>query len=108
MSTFAQRLRQLRGERSQREMAMLLNVEQASYAYYELGKRQPKLNDFTRICRVLNVSADWILGINDTQPQADPSVGERLALLRAQSERTKADMERIDRELAELAEKARR
>ena len=108
LTKFAERLRERRGNRTQFEMAAYLGVTQAAYGYWETGARQPKLDLLVAICKKLNVSSDWILGLNDSQPQADPSVGERLTLLKAQSERTRADMERIDRELAELAEKARR
>lgn len=89
MSTFAQRLRQLRGERSQREMAMLLNVEQASYAYYELGKRQPKLDDFARMCRVLKVSADWMLGLPSENTPTPPAA--KVAVLQALTSRLADD-----------------
>lgn len=93
-----ERLRQLRGERSQREMAMLLDVEQASYAYYELGKRQPKLDDFARICKALNVSADWLLGIESARRLDIVRVAE----LKSDVDRLVSDAARIKKGLDEL------
>ena len=108
LTKFAERLRERRGSRTQFEMAAYLGVSQGAYGYWETGARQPKLDLLVHICKKLNVSADWILGLSDSLPQPDLSIGEKLAMLKAQSEQTRANMERIDRELAELAEKATR
>ena len=80
-------------------MSKLLSVEQASYAYYELGKRQPKLNDFTRICRVLNVSADWMLGLDDTETPISVEVSK----IMADADRLIANANDIKRRAASLS-----
>lgn len=38
----AKRLVDLRGDRSQREVAEAIGVSQATYSYYESGKRMPR------------------------------------------------------------------
>lgn len=90
----------MRGEKSQREMAIMLGVEQASYAYYELGKRQPKLDDFTRMCRVLNVSADWMLGLD----AISKPIPLRVAELMSDADRLVADAVDVRHRVKELAQ----
>lgn len=58
-----QRLRDLRGKRTQQQMAELIGVSQASYAQWENGRRHENLYKFANLCRSLNVSADWLLGL---------------------------------------------
>jgi len=92
---FPERLRLLRGTRSQAEMASYLNVTQASYSYWEIGKRQPKLDVFAEICQRLNVSADWMLGMNDTPLWSELSIVENLAVVKAQADKAKESMDQV-------------
>jgi len=85
----------LRGTRSQAEMASYLNVTQASYSYWETGERQPKLDLFAAICQRLNVSTDWMLGLNDAPQRPEPSIGEKLAMLKAQADKAKESMDQV-------------
>jgi len=92
---FAERLRMLRGTRSQAEMASYLNVTQAAYSYWETGDHQPKLDVFADICIRLNVSTDWMLGMNDAPQRPEPSIGEKLAMLKAQADKAKESMDQV-------------
>lgn len=92
---FAERMKMLRGQRTQMEMASYLNVTQTAYAYWETGKRQPKLDLLAFICQRMNVSADWLLGLNDLPQRPEPSIGEKLAALKAQAERTKESIDQV-------------
>lgn len=92
---FSERLRTLRGTRSQFEMASYLNVTQGAYSYWEVGRRQPKLEVLAFICRRMNVSADWLLGIDDSPQRPEPSIGEKLAQLKAQADRAKESMDQV-------------
>lgn len=47
-------------------MAKKLNINQQTYARWELGDRQPKLQDLCAIALHFGVSADWLLGLSDT------------------------------------------
>lgn len=60
------RLKLLRACRTQAEMAKELGVNQQTYARWELGDRQPKLQDLCEIVLHFGVSADWLLGIKET------------------------------------------
>ena len=95
MTKFSERLRQLRGNRSQFAMAKLLEISQGAYGYYETGKRQPKLDDFARICKALNVSADWLLGIESARR---PDI-VRVAELKSDVDRLVSDAARIKKGL---------
>ena len=103
LTKFAERLRALRGTRSQMEMAAFLGMHtQASWAQWETGARQPKLDMFTDVCKRLRVSADWLLGIDDTPQTPKPSIDEQLALLKAQLGETSKSMEGIMAQISRL------
>jgi transcriptional regulator with XRE-family HTH domain len=60
--SFSSRLKELRGSRTQVAIAKELNVNQQTYARWELGDRQPKLQDLASIALHFGVSTDWLLG----------------------------------------------
>ena len=58
---------------SRAELGALVGVSAATIGYYERGERCPDLEKFTAICRVLDISSDYLLEITDTkQPQTPP------------------------------------
>ena len=103
LTKFAERLRMLRGTRSQMEMAAFVgSVTQAAWAQWEMGVRQPKLDVFAHLCKRLGVKADWLLGMDDTPQPAQPSIDEQLALLKAQLGETSKSMESIMAQISRL------
>ncbi|MCI9223864.1 MAG: helix-turn-helix transcriptional regulator [Acutalibacter sp.] len=48
---------------TQREMAEKLGITCSSYIYYEAGRIQPTLECLAKICQILGVSADFLLGL---------------------------------------------
>ena len=64
MSELSDKLRQLRGDSSQAEMARQLGMQQPQWARYESGASSPSVEVLTNICRVHCVSADWLLGLD--------------------------------------------
>lgn len=62
-TNFAVRLKELRANRTQSEMARSLGINQQTYARWEIGDRQPKLQDLCALCLHFGVTADWILGL---------------------------------------------
>lgn len=48
-------------------MAANIGVPQKTYANWELGIRQPKLEDLAGLCAHFEVSADWLLGLSDAR-----------------------------------------
>lgn len=65
MSVLSDRLRQLRGESSQVEMARQLGIQRTQWIKYETGETAPGAEIIARICRVHACSADWLLGLKD-------------------------------------------
>lgn len=67
-SVFASRLRQLRRQCgiTQKEIAQSMNIDRSTYAYYETDKTNPDLNTLRRLALIFQVSADYLLGIDDT------------------------------------------
>ena len=64
---FAKRLRELRKEKgfSQVELGERLGYGYTAISNYENGRNEPNLCDFIRICEILDVSADYLLGISE-------------------------------------------
>ena len=50
---------------TQNDIASLLGVSVTCYAGYEQGYREPDFKMLVKICRVLGVSADYLLGLEE-------------------------------------------
>lgn len=61
------RLKEVREENKlyQRQLAEKLGYTQVCIAMWEAGTRNPSPEDIIRLCKVLNVSADYLLGLED-------------------------------------------
>ena len=61
------RIRDLRedNDKTQRELANVLNCSQQVYSNYELGQRDIPTDILIKLSRYYNVSVDYILGISD-------------------------------------------
>ena len=80
---FSKRLRELRKEKgvSQVQLGELLGYGDTAISSYETGRNEPSYTDLIRICEVLDVSADYILGISDIRrPYAVLDKGELIRL----------------------------
>ena len=67
MDKFNDKLKQLRLERDlpQNQVAETLWITRAAYANYEQGIREPSYEILKRICLFFEVSADYLLGLED-------------------------------------------
>ena len=65
------RLCELRGDATQSVFSETIGVVQQTYAQWELGNRQPKLQELIRLAQHFGVSTDWLLGLTELkiQPQ---------------------------------------
>lgn len=63
----SQRIRNLRedNDKTQKEIAEILKTTQSYYAQYENGHRPLPTEHLVTLCRLYNVSADYILGLTD-------------------------------------------
>ena len=79
IGVFTERLRKLRGERSQREVAEGIGITQQTYGRYENGARKPDLEIIEAMARYHEVSADYLLGLNeDPTPDYDMQIAVRI------------------------------
>jgi len=63
-----ERLKTLRKERgiTQKELAQNCDICLRVVIYYESGERKPNSEVLTKICKYLDVSADYLLGLSDS------------------------------------------
>ncbi|WP_420851543.1 helix-turn-helix domain-containing protein [Pumilibacter intestinalis] len=64
---FATRLRELRiaNNLSQQTIADKLHIARISYLHWEQGKTEPSINNICLLCGLFDVSADYLLGLED-------------------------------------------
>ena len=67
MSTIGDRMRELRGPSSLREMAEAIGIKYNAWARYEAGGSLPGAEIIEKICRTHACSADWLLGLTDSR-----------------------------------------
>lgn len=67
MNTLGQKIRQLRKERglTQTQLAEILSTSQDTVSLWEVGKSLPDANNIIALCRYFEVSADYLLGLED-------------------------------------------
>ncbi len=61
------RLKMLRNEKgvSQKEVAKAIGVTLSAYSNYEQGIREPSYEILIKLCKYFQVSADYLLGLED-------------------------------------------
>lgn len=79
IQVFSDRIRKLRGDRSQREVAEGIGTTHQSLGRYESGKRKPDLDIIERMAVYFEVSADYLLGLN-SDPTPDFQIQAASAL----------------------------
>ncbi|MDR0975888.1 MAG: helix-turn-helix domain-containing protein [Christensenellaceae bacterium] len=64
---FASKLHELRmsNKQSQSQLANILKVSQDTISLWELGKSYPDLKTFYEICKLYEVSADYLIGLRE-------------------------------------------
>ena len=67
MIKISHRIRELRRAKywTQRHVADLLNKSPTGYASWEQGLSEPGIEDLRKLCIIYNVSADYLLGLED-------------------------------------------
>ena len=61
------RLKELRKEKglTQKQLAALMNKSETGLASWEQGLSEPNVNDLRLLCKIFEVSADYLLGLID-------------------------------------------
>ena len=67
MSIFSERLTELRKEKhlTQKDLADIIGTNNSSVCDWERGRTEPNIDMIVALCRLFEVSADYILGIED-------------------------------------------
>lgn len=67
VNTFGNRLREMRMRNgyTQPQLASEIKVALRTYQCYEQGTRRPSFDLLVSLCKILNVSADYLLGLTD-------------------------------------------
>lgn len=98
---FAERLRQLRTEKglTQEKLAATLDYGYTAITNYESGRNEPSLRDLARLCRVLDASADYMIGLSDIRRPC-------AVMERAELERLKKSAEAVAKQCGTLMERS--
>lgn len=67
MNKFSERIKELRIEKGMRQcdLANLVGISRASVADWETGRHEPPLDTIIALCKIFDVSTDYLLGITD-------------------------------------------
>jgi transcriptional regulator with XRE-family HTH domain len=57
-------------------MAEFLGMREQAYQKYEYGQREPNYDKLVKICRHLQISTDYLLGLSRDPVIRDPIVNE--------------------------------
>ena len=73
METIGDRIREIRGELSQKAAAISTGIRQQVWNRYEKNQTSPASDSIIKICNTFKCSADWLLGLSD-DPNGKPQV----------------------------------
>ena len=67
MKAFCERMKELRVEHhlTQKELAEKLHIDNSIVTKWKKGENVPSLEVFYQLCQLLDVSADYLLGLKD-------------------------------------------
>ena len=82
MDILIKRIKQWRYDHyvTQQQLADKIGCPRNTLQCWETGRRSPGCETLAELCRAMNVSADWLLGLTDTQ-----IIGQALASSRAET-----------------------
>ena len=83
MVEFGSRLRELRKQKNltQKQLAALIGVKNSIISFYEVGDRFPSPEIIIKLATALNVSADFLLGIDRNESVDVAGLDERDKML---------------------------
>lgn len=75
MEKYIKRIRDLREDNdlTQTTIAKLLGTSQTMYARYERGANEIPVRHIIKLCKIYNVSADYLLGISEKKCKSSDS-----------------------------------
>ena len=96
-NVIGKRMRELRGNMSQRQAASCVGMWAQNWNVYESGQSIPGAEAVIKICQYFGVSADWLLGLSDVRDytnSAAPTVAppQTKKIIGRTSPRSEADL----------------
>ncbi|MED1304181.1 hypothetical protein BK704_01250 [[Bacillus thuringiensis] serovar konkukian] len=76
--TFGQRLKELRGSRTQDEVAQKLGIARARYSHFENNRHEPDLQLIQKMANYYEVTTDYLLG-NSNHKTLDEEKSEKIS-----------------------------
>lgn len=66
---YRSRIRSVREDRdyTQAQIGAILNKSQQGYNHIEAGRAELKIEDLVRLCRFYDLSADYLVGLTDSE-----------------------------------------
>lgn len=66
---FSEKIKALRAKKglSQEQAARYLGISRRQYRRYETGENEPTLGNIKKLCRLFNVSADYLIGLDSDE-----------------------------------------
>ena len=109
-SSLAERLRRVRGNIPQIEIAQRLGIHKSSWGRYERGDSEPSGSDLEKVCTVFGISPEWLLlgtgEMNSNRPspttQGITRAEERIRILEEQLEITRTALRAMEKALGVL------
>lgn len=82
-TVFSERLKQARAstKMTQAQLGGMCKLSSTSIAAYENGQKVPRITTAAKLASVLNVSLDWLMGLDDKQSQHPRTLGDCARLL---------------------------
>lgn len=67
MENFGEKVKELRKEKglTQKQLAQLTDNAQSAVFYWESNKQEPTISSLKKLCVLFEVSADYLLGLED-------------------------------------------
>lgn len=73
MNMIAKKLKELRGKKpTQKEFAEIIGISETGYASWEQGLAEPNIEHISKIAKYYEISADELLGIEESQEYKEP------------------------------------
>jgi len=95
MKKVADRLKELRGTRTQADVAKMLGWPYQTWGKYESGAMEPNAKTIRKICAVFHTTSDWLLGLSGESADAKAAVvaSSRIAELEAENARLRGEVQ---------------
>ena len=89
-------LREARKGLTQEKVAKLVNIDTSAITRYENGITEPSLNTLIKLAKALNVSTDYLLGVEHEQEKVAPEyTPEQLQVVELVKKLTSKELEKV-------------